>query len=133
MNTRVEIELAKLLKENGWTKNTYSNCWVKTLDGEIIHNKDRKNNPEHDRCEIYLMQPTIADVVMWFYEKYGIWVYACQGPARLGFMPRIQRLKVLAEPDIELPRRNDISKAYELAFEYILTNKIHEQQNKSNN
>lgn len=74
MNTPVSFEIAKLLKEKGWDTNTYSNCWVKTLDGEIIHNKDRKNIPEHDRCETYLMQPTIAEVVMWLYEKHGVWV-----------------------------------------------------------
>ena len=34
----VTFEQAKLLKEKGWDINTYSNCWVKTLDGEIIHN-----------------------------------------------------------------------------------------------
>lgn len=74
MNTLVSFELSKLLKEKGWDKNTYSNCWVKTLDGDIIHNKDRKDIPDHDRCTQYLMQPIIAEVVMWLYEEYGIWI-----------------------------------------------------------
>lgn len=44
------------------------------MDGDIIHNSEKKNIFEHDRCETYLMQPTIAEVVMWLYEKYNIWV-----------------------------------------------------------
>lgn len=74
MTKRVDIKIAELLHKNGWTENTYSHCWVKTLDGEVIHNSERKNIPEHDRCETYLMQPTLAEVAMWLYDKHGIWI-----------------------------------------------------------
>jgi hypothetical protein len=79
MNTLITFEIAELLKEKGWNTNTYSNCWVKTLDGDIIHNKDRKSCPEHDRSEQYLMQPKIVDVVMWLWETHKIWISMDRG------------------------------------------------------
>lgn len=122
MITPISFELAKLLKEKGWDTNTYSNCWVKTLDGEIIHNKDRKNIPEHDRCETYLMQPTIAEVVMWLYEKHGIWISAIPDIKNEFWKP------ILMERD-----KDDIydefafkspTGAYEAAIEHTLNNLI---------
>ena len=45
MTGRVNIELAKLLKQKGWDINTYSHCWVKTLDGEIFITKIKNQFP----------------------------------------------------------------------------------------
>ena len=37
----IEFRTAEILKEKNFDVNTYSNCWVKTLDGDIIHNSER--------------------------------------------------------------------------------------------
>ena len=68
----VVIKTAELAKEKGFDINTYSNCWLKTLDGEIIHNSERKNIFEHDRCEPFLMQPTQVQLQKWLREKHDI-------------------------------------------------------------
>lgn len=66
------FETAKLAKERGFDINTTSNCWVKTLDGDIIHNSERKDTPEHDRSEQYLMQPTQTLLQKWLREEHDI-------------------------------------------------------------
>ena len=57
MNTPVSFELAKLLKEKGYPF-------------EFITVGELK--------EVPLNIPTIAEVVMWLYEKYGIWIVCSQ-------------------------------------------------------
>lgn len=74
MDTKVTFKTAKLAKEVGFDLNTYSDCWVKTLDGKIIHNSERENRAEHDRCQQYIMQPTQTTLWKWMREK-GIEVY----------------------------------------------------------
>ena len=59
---RVNFILADKLKRYGIEISCSSNCWVKTLDGDIIHNDDRDDIVEHDRCEFYLGQPYLMEV-----------------------------------------------------------------------
>ena len=131
MNTHVDFKIAELLKDKGWNINTYSNCWVKTLDGKIIHNKDRENIQEHDRCEQYLMQPTISEVVMWLSEQHidlchivnyenGIRKY------RMGIIyikdNKIESVFIRPENNrINFVEFNSITEAYTAAIEYCLT------------
>ncbi len=68
----IKIETAKLAKEKGFDINTYSECWVKTLDGKVIHNSEREDIPEHDRCEVLYMQPTQSLLQKWLRETYNI-------------------------------------------------------------
>jgi hypothetical protein len=70
----VDFDTAELLNQKGWNINTGPNCWVKTLDGDIIHNHDRKDCAEHDRCKQYLMQPEQWRVVEWLRINHGIWI-----------------------------------------------------------
>lgn len=110
MTTPVSFEIAKLLKEKGY---------------RIL--PDFKSS-----------YPTIAEVVMWLYEKYGIWV---QGPFPLnngkwewvvfflkepldgsdGFKNRMSILD-------EKPYYNTPTEAYEAAIEYVLKNLIQEEE-----
>ena len=63
MNTPVKFELAKLLKEKGFPlKNT---GYAYNKNGELV-----------DPCfSIWECEaPTIAEIVMWLYEKHGIWI-----------------------------------------------------------
>jgi len=64
MNTLVSFELARLLKEKGFNieKQNFYNSY-----GQL--NKDIEDFfiPRYEA-------PTISDVVMWLYEKHGIWI-----------------------------------------------------------
>ena len=81
MNTPVSFSLAKLLKEKGYDNPTrdcynvhglsFSNGWCEYIeddfefDGLVKANKLRKEDT---------LAPTIADVIIWLYEKYNIWI-----------------------------------------------------------
>jgi hypothetical protein len=95
MNTPVSFPIAKLLKEKGFDESTESNWWILAKDHSENYNKKlpvdeskiffTKNsyelelktqideNTEHNFYHV-LKAPTIAEVVMWLYEKHGIWI-----------------------------------------------------------
>ncbi len=96
MNTPVSFELAKLLKEKGFdipTKKYYEYALKSKKDkengysgsfgwkkGELNLQSDYfQNNSKSDfTSEMWYMcsSPTITEVVMWLYEKHGIWIVA---------------------------------------------------------
>ena len=67
-------ETAILAKECGFDECTYSDCWVETLDGDIIHNDDRRSIPEHDRCVSVLSQPSQYQLQSWLRKTFDIHV-----------------------------------------------------------
>ena len=76
MTTPVSFELAKLLKENGFDLYCQHSYWK----GELtLHTpgyalKDgTTSQANYFNFERYYA-PTIAEVVMWLYEKHGIWI-----------------------------------------------------------
>lgn len=71
MNTNVNFEIAKLLKEKGFHQHhEFSEGYTK--NGDLFHQGYGDLNKTQD----YFQAPTIAEVVMWLYEKHGIWIYA---------------------------------------------------------
>lgn len=70
----ISFETAKLAKEKKFNIETYGKCWIKTLDGRIIHNSERKNIPEDDRHTTFLMQPTQSLLQRWLRETHKIFV-----------------------------------------------------------
>lgn len=68
MNTSVKFELAKPLKEKGFDK---KGC----LEEKWLGNKyvGKKEIPVFGISRTSVL-PTIADVVMWLYEKHGIYI-----------------------------------------------------------
>lgn len=74
MNTHVNFDISKLLKEKGYNEL----CSKIYLDGEL---KDawKKVNYDDTLPSAFYIAPTIADVVMWLYEKHGIWITADAG------------------------------------------------------
>ena len=58
MNTPVSFELAKLLKEKGF----------------IFRKNETYYNPVNGLTKYEEITPTIAEVVMWLYEKHGTWI-----------------------------------------------------------
>ena len=75
MNTPVSFEIAKLLKEKGFDErlNYYYDSF-----GDIGSSKVKVNWNESE--ELLCSAPTIAEVVMWLYEKHGIWIRVTPKP-----------------------------------------------------
>lgn len=72
MNTHVNFEIAKLLKEKGYdilTEHGYNSNGMYHQDGS--HSINYNTTPYLD---LFCSAPTIAEVVMWLYEKHGIWI-----------------------------------------------------------
>jgi hypothetical protein len=78
MNTPIGYPLAKLLKEKGFDVPCREG-WVNYLvsfTGETRMPDDESNLVIDKLGNRHLIErPTIADVVMWLYEKHGIWLY----------------------------------------------------------
>lgn len=71
MNTPVSFSLAKLLKEKGFDEP----CKLCVEDGDERPLPFNCGNTIHrNSLHPYYSAPTISDVVMWLYEKYGIWI-----------------------------------------------------------
>lgn len=71
---RVTKATAQLAQDKGFDEPTYQHCWVKTLDGEVIHNSERENKAEHHRATAVLAQPTQTQLCKWLREKHGLLV-----------------------------------------------------------
>lgn len=134
MQTPVTFPIAKLLKEKGFNENCSdyytstrglnSNGW-----GDIIY-KQGFGSGSPDRMlkfnysdfnkyqkETYFLCPTIAEVVMWLYEKHGIWVsvyeykdHAADVNDKFVFRTSYTKLKEFNSP----------TEAYEAVIEYVL-------------
>lgn len=111
MNSVVSFELAKLLRERGYE--TFTSF-------EYDHGANlipRSYCSPHRLCSA----PTIAEVVMWLYEKHGIWVSVNHSRSLL-FYPYIYKNGEQVEGgeySYDL-----ISEAYETSIEYVLKNLI---------
>ena len=80
MNTHVNFEIAKLLKEKGFNEPCFdayniqgmkfSNGWLEYIaDNDIELPFTKKDlNPQD------ILAPTITEVVMWLYDKHGVWI-----------------------------------------------------------
>ena len=143
MTTNVSFETAKLLKEKGFDTPTldcynlngllFSNGWCEYVaddhefDGLIYANKLKEKD---------VLAPTIAEVVMWFYENHEIWISSI--PRLSSWIFEIQEIKTGNNSsliDIDFYGSNDYLKskgvptimqspieAYEAAIVYALTN-----------
>lgn len=69
MNTPVSYKLAKLLKEKGFDEQNLTIY----QDGEVLLLRSTISNSQFMTSRNYTA-PTIAEVVMWLYEKHGIWI-----------------------------------------------------------
>lgn len=126
MNTNVNFETAKLLKEKGFDKKT-----------NLIYNTEGELSNIH--FWVFCSAPTIAEVVMWLYEKHGIWVIVdCDCYGELWYA----RLSVASKENWDdLDKRHEIisavrkfpnehklpTEAYEAAITYTLNKLIKKQ------
>lgn len=108
MNTPVDFPTAKLLKEKGFEQRTKSY----TEDGKLVTVSltIRRFIPE----KIYYPAPTIAEVVMWLYERHGIWI----SPTHQ-YNQFFWRFGSYQTQDFNSP-----TEAYEAAINYTLNNLI---------
>jgi hypothetical protein len=122
LNTPIKFEIAKLLKEKGI--NIYSEYRYTDFNGI--------ERLEKDVSEIFPYAPTIAEVVMWLYEKHRIWVwvipfetntqYYCQSFYKIG---QGEEEIILTGKHNHTPSAFDsITEAYEAAITYTLNNLI---------
>jgi hypothetical protein len=73
MNTPVNYKLAKLLEKKGFDEP----CKLCVEEGDEMPLPFNCGDTIHrNSLHPYYSAPTIAEVVMWIYDKYGIWIYA---------------------------------------------------------
>lgn len=138
MNKAVNFELAKLLKEKGFHELTWQSYrtiehtderlkWWKV--GELNKPMYCKLSDSNDAFYGICSAPTIAEVVMWLYEKHGIWIenhitnygfFYCQI-----WQKSNNPDKKIKEYQIDNNKEyNSPTEAYEKAIEYTLTKLI---------
>ena len=74
MNTTVNFELAKLLKEKGFNEpcRFVHDNWNNIEDWYDIYGEYHRNSEKN--ASVYYSAPTISDVLDWLYEKHYIWI-----------------------------------------------------------
>jgi len=130
MNTPVSFPLAKLVKEKGFDI-PCTEGWINYLtsftgetgmpDDESNLVLDRLGNPH------LIERPTIDDVVMWLYEKHGIWVYPRPVLDEDGgwiFKGYVKLMANFKAKEIQTKLMRQPTEAYEAAIEYTLNNLI---------
>ena len=148
MNTPVNFELAKLLKEKGFDEpcshaykevespilyvhqdKKYNNSFKKEWQNTV-----RKNSHMDNAVINRYSAPTIAEVVMWLYEKHDIWITINPKRERniLGenYMQfdvdvwQLEKDKGCVLYGVELLQFKSPTEAYEKAIKYTLNNLI---------
>lgn len=126
MNKPISFPLAKLVKEKGFDI-PCTEGWINYLtsftgetgmpDDESNLVLDRLGNPH------LIERPTIADVVMWLYEKHEYWCYTYTNGKI--WHPCIQhKFGDMAVLSGKIGEFNSPTEAYEKGIEYILNNMI---------
>ena len=129
MTTPVNFEIAKLLKEKGY-KTGSEKGYLPNGELGISQYSALCYNDEEDYPTKYAA-PTISEVVMWIYEKHGIWITV--DPIKWSYEDNIVKLKYITfklslnkSTNIEGSNYsyNSPTEAYEAAIEYSLKNLI---------
>lgn len=133
MNTPVNFEIAKLLKEKGYDKPTFYYYENEKLTEPYLENGsstdvefrvDLSDLKEHfNKWSKRVSAPTIAEVVMWLYEKHGIWMWVEKYENESQFVPQIPK----ANLQKVLGFFNSPAEAYSEGITYTLENLIKEE------
>ena len=129
MNKEVKPELALLLAENGCDISTDSLY----VNNSLIYANGRKCN--WNREEDYndfpepISAPTIADVVMWLYEKHNIWIMVNNWYEHVldnddNILDKTHLFAWFITGEAEERTFKSPTEAYEAAIEYTLTKLI---------
>ena len=126
MNKVVNFEIAKLLKEKGF-EGTKSPLWY-YKDGTLhetptVGYEGLKCWNTWDATQgVRWDAPTIAEVVMWLYEKYGVWIYPIPASTTSWYYS-IESLNESFNREVK-SGYNSPTEAYEAAITYCLENLI---------
>lgn len=118
MNTPVNFELAKLLKEKGFD----IPCTQLYFDGELKELTLQKVSYDNTLSSRYYIAPTIAEVVMWLYEKHEIWIWVERYSTL--FRPYAEEIGDERFGKWEGHKYNSPTEAYEAAIKYVLKNLV---------
>lgn len=137
MNTPVSFPLAKLLKEKGFDEP----CKLCVEDGdERPLPFDCGNTIHRNSLHPYYSAPSISEVVMWVYEKHGIWINIYYKPKYKSWDYEYTNIN-WSQEEVDKKLKEDIdnlledifnskikynspTEAYEAAIEYVLTKLI---------
>ena len=121
MNTPVNFELAKLLKEKGFDVSVRTAWYI----DEVGYWKIPMN---HNQSNVKYSAPTTAEVIMWLYKKYGIWISVIDkntDQTEWEFQTSKKGIGLVFSSGQYPPKfYNSPTEAYEAAIEYCLTNLI---------
>ena len=128
MNKEVNFEIAELLKEKGFNLPTRSYRQKSAVIGSekilpLVSVEEPYDWNNYSSEVPYYSMPTIAEVVMWLYEKHGIWISVTKDwdvGKCLGFESIIDT----NDGFINTETYNSPTEAYEAAITYCLENKI---------
>lgn len=118
MNTPITFELAKLLKQKNFNKPTLEAYVYRGIEHTEFSYKGRLTK---DKLLCDIAAPTIAEVIMWLYEKHKIWISVKQGYKWEWFIETISSHPELKHND---GLEDTPTEAYKEAIEYTLTNLI---------
>jgi len=124
MENVVNFEIAKLLKEKGFDEGTLEiyplvDFW-EYKEGELSYFfEEGLDEAFAKESNFYCFAPTIAEVVMWLYEKHGIWIFAEYGDDVLLFGFNICTIKTNTVEMVKFKFKSP-TEAYEAAIKYCL-------------
>ena len=121
MNTPVSFEIAKLLKEKGYSQQGFP-YYSKDLDFDDIELNHHYRDFYPENGYETFTAPTIAEVVMWLYEKQRVWiiVFEISKGHDIGFIWSFSN----DYNNVECELCNSPTEAYSQAIEYTLKNLI---------
>jgi hypothetical protein len=130
MNKPINFELAKLLKEKGF--DTKVNCaYVDTTPFSEIKNDltEYVAKQNHNQKEHRYSAPTIAEVVMWLYDKHELWTNVMYMGFELKYSWSVDIITTSGSNWDSYGEEDDIfynspTEAYLAAIEYSLNNLI---------
>lgn len=123
MNTKVNFNIAILLKEVGYNIIYYDSSFYNenypdsTPFNYYITQENYLSNTK--QFAYYYVAPTIAQAVMWIYEKYGIWIYVKRGYGWEFVIEKADNSNIILYNDGTF---NSPSEAYLAAIENVLKN-----------
>jgi hypothetical protein len=139
MNTQVSFPLAVLLKEKGFSWKTGDiDDYDEGRHGYFKHNKGRiaplsyfhfeTNHNGVQWTNLNIPAPTIGEVVIWLYEKHGIWIGVIErdpNQTEWEFQTSKKEIGLIFASGQYPPKYyNSPTEAYEAAIEYTLKNLI---------
>ena len=121
MTHPISFELAKSLKEKGF-KDECRGYW-----GYDSYFKERNvTYPRTKFSQWYrneILAPTIAEVVMWLYDKHGIWIYLLPSEDNKDVFKPFFRGKIIVDQHLTKFYRSP-TEAYEAGIKHVLENLI---------